>query len=151
MKNNNILIIVLIVLLISAFAVIFRFSNQYGEKSLGLSRVIAQKIIDVLDSIHKLDNPTTALNITHKIVRKTAHFSLYASVWAIAMALMTLIMNKPLKYKVITSLSIGVLYAISDEIHQIFIEGRTALATDVLIDSLRSNSRYRNYHIVYKE
>ena len=141
----------MIILLISAFAVIFRFSNQNGEKSLGLSRVIAQKIVDVVDGIHKLDNPTTALNITHKIVRKTAHFSLYAAVGAIAMALMTLIMNKPLKYKVIASLTIGVLYAISDEIHQLFIEGRTALATDVLIDSLRSNSRYRNYHIVYKE
>ena len=40
------------------------------------------------------------------------------------------------KLKVIISLSIGVIYAISDEIHQMFIAGRTAKPTDVFIDTL---------------
>ncbi len=34
------------------------------------------------------------------------------------------------------SLIIGILYAISDEIHQLFVPGRSGKVTDVIIDSL---------------
>lgn len=40
-----------------------------------------------------------------------------------------------LKYKFLISLLVGQIYAITDEIHQSFIPGRTASARDVCIDT----------------
>ena len=40
------------------------------------------------------------------------------------------------KEKISISLLVGILYAISDEIHQKFVPGRSCQITDVMIDSL---------------
>ena len=40
-----------------------------------------------------------------------------------------------LKYKFLISLLVGLIYAVSDEIHQSFIPGRTASIRDVCIDT----------------
>lgn len=67
-------------------------------------------------------------------IRKTAHFSVY-------LLLGVLVMNALRRSGVIglkaVALAIGicVLYAVSDEVHQLFVPGRGGQARDVLIDS----------------
>ena len=64
------------------------------------------------------------------------------------MAIMVIGTKLKTKNKILCALSIGVIYAISDEIHQIFTDGRTGLITDIFIDSLRGSNRF-TYNINY--
>ena len=64
----------------------------------------------------------------------TAHFSIYA---ALGLSVISLTFTYDIKNKkrILITLISGVLYAISDEIHQTFIPGRSGQVTDVMIDS----------------
>ena len=69
------------------------------------------------------------------IIRKLAHFSIYALVGVWIMAFMSTFDIKLYK-KWIISMLVGVLYAASDEFHQSFVPGRGPSIVDVGIDSL---------------
>lgn len=68
------------------------------------------------------------------IVRKTAHFSLYAVLGVLSF--LSVISYRNLKYRFRISISAGIclLYASSDEFHQLFVSGRSAEIRDVCID-----------------
>ena len=70
------------------------------------------------------------------IVRKTAHFSIYAmlGIWTINFALTFEKLST--KRKIIYTILFCLFYATTDEIHQIFIEGRSSEIRDILIDTL---------------
>lgn len=76
------------------------------------------------------------------IARKLAHFSEYAFLAMLAIASFSShipdeqsLDAKEHKMAFFSAIAVAVLYAISDEIHQAFVPGRSALATDVLVDS----------------
>lgn len=140
MKNNikiNILRMILIVLLIGTFGLIFGFSSQDGKESSGVSRKVTETITKGIKSIQEKpkDEKEKIISRIEHIIRKIAHFSIYAVVGALLMALF-----KTYKLKEINSISysliLGTIYAISDEIHQCFIPGRGPQVTDVIIDSI---------------
>lgn len=117
--------------------VIFKFSSEDSGESTSTSDLVINYIINI--------NPFTKhLDIVQKEeikeqmklpIRKLAHFSIYTLLGISVMChISTYKINK---YKKITiSLLIGMMYAISDEIHQLFIPGRSGQVTDVLIDSI---------------
>ncbi len=140
MKNNikiNILRMILIVLLIGTFGLIFGFSSQDAKESSGVSRKVTETITKGIKSIQEKpkDEKEKIISRIEHIIRKIAHFSIYAVVGALLMALF-----KTYKLKEINSISysliLGTIYAISDEIHQCFIPGRGPQVTDVIIDSI---------------
>lgn len=132
----NLLRAILIILLIALFSTIFNFSGQDGEKSGSLSREITESVTKDIKKIQQLETnkKEEVLDAVEHFIRKLAHFSLYTLVGILAMSLMSTYHLKKIKKMGIT-LGIGVLYAISDEIHQSFIPDRTPLVGDVLIDS----------------
>lgn len=124
-------------LLAITFIVIFNFSNEDSIKSGNTSKKITNEITKNIDSIQKLDKveKTKELDRIESIIRKIAHFSLYTLVGILLMAICsTYNLNEIIR--IIISLLSGIVYAISDEIHQMFIAGRTAKPTDVFIDTL---------------
>ena len=68
------------------------------------------------------------------IARKTAHFSLYAILGLLSF--LTVISYRNLKFGLRTALSAAIclLYAVSDEVHQLFVPGRSGEIRDVCID-----------------
>lgn len=120
---------IFLILVIVNCIIIFLFSNQVADDSGATSGKLVELIIKI---IPQLD---AQREILHFIVRKLAHFSIYT-------LLGILIMNYVLTYKRslyqsgITSLFFGFVYAITDEIHQLFIEGRSCEFRDVCIDTL---------------
>ena len=132
----NILRGALFILLIITFIFIFNFSNQNGEISGGLSREITEDMTKNVQSIKKLEEneKNKVLKKIEHIIRKTAHLLLYTLIGIITMSLMCTYNVKGSK-RIETSLIVGVVYAVSDEIHQIFIPDRTASIIDVGIDS----------------
>ena len=133
----NIIRAILIILLLGTFFMIFGFSNQNAEKSGGLSKRVTEEVTKNIKPIQNLekDQKENVLHRIESVIRKIAHFSIYTIV---GLLLMSLLSTYPLKenIKIITSLGIGVLYAISDEVHQLFISGRSGQITDVLLDSM---------------
>ena len=68
-------------------------------------------------------------------VRKLAHFSIY-TLLGIFLMLFFITFEGNIKTKVIYVVIICILYAISDEIHQSFSDGRTPMIRDVFIDTM---------------
>ena len=126
MKNKkiNIIRIILIILLFITFARIFSFSNQNGVQSSGVSRKVTKILINNIKKVQAMskEEKKIFMNNAEKIIRKLAHFSIYTVVGFLMMALMSTYNAKTI-IRVSISFGIGVIYAISDEIHQYFIPG----------------------------
>lgn len=136
--QKNVLRGILIVLLLCTFYIIFGFSSQDGEKSGGISKKITEFILENSSKYNSLEQTKKeeVTKRTEKIIRKIAHFSIYTLVGFLLMALFSTYENIKRKYQIYISAIIGILYAISDEIHQSFTPGRGPKITDVFIDSL---------------
>ena len=109
--------------------VIFCFSNQVSDDSTKLSNGFIKSTICKIDN----KNCNKTIEKTFKPVRKCAHFCVY-------LILGLLVMNcfKVNKKYIIYSLIICLLYSISDEVHQMFVPGRSGEVLDVFIDTFGS-------------
>ena len=133
----NILRIILILLLLCTFLIIFGFSSQDGETSGGLSRNITNKILQLSSKYNNLEQEEKdqVSDRTEKIIRKIAHFSIYTLVGLLLMGLLSTYKIKE-NWRIMLSVLLGMIYAISDEIHQGFTPGRSPRIADVYIDTL---------------
>jgi VanZ family protein len=69
-----------------------------------------------------------SVDVCHMLVRKAAHFTEYG-------ILFWLLVRGPMKQRPYLALMLCVVYALTDEGHQIFVPGRTASLYDVALDS----------------
>ena len=74
-------------------------------------------------------------DVLQPIVRKTAHFSIYTLLGFFTMNF-ALTFNADKYKRGIASWGAGTLYAVTDELHQYFVPGRSCEFRDVCIDSL---------------
>ena len=134
MKKNKIYILrtIFMILIIFSFIIIFLFSNQNGDNSSSLSQGLIRNVLKIF--IKNEENLNQAIGFLEPIVRKLAHFSIYAFLGVWEMAFMETYKLKSNK-KILICLIVGFLYALSDEFHQSFIGERNASILDVLIDS----------------
>lgn len=104
-------------------ALIFVFSSQNSDQSSKSSGFIVM-LVKLLGDFENIEF----------IVRKMAHFSIYA---ALGLSIYQTLKTYPLKskYIFIFSLIFCFLYACSDEFHQSFSPGRSPQFSDVLIDT----------------
>lgn len=119
--------------------VIFMLSAQPAASSNSLSRGITRMIVETVGRVLPLDIEMSTVNdivtqLNH-LVRKMAHFSAYA--------LLGFLTSHALhkngiqgRRAFLLSMCICVIYAASDEIHQLFVPGRGCQLKDVMIDSL---------------
>ena len=118
--------IILGTLLVIWLIIIFMFSNQTADKSTGVS----DKFVSSITNILNIKNKDEEISI---IVRKTAHFMEYF-ILGILLFLNLRLYN--LDNKLIIGIIFCFIYAVSDEVHQIFIDGRTPKLLDIFIDTL---------------
>lgn len=127
------------IILIFWLGLIFSFSNQPSNTSSNTSSRMMDKIVNITENItnNELDD-ITKNNIYEygmKPLRKCAHFFLY---FILGILLCSLIYQYKLNNIIIVSLLFCLLYACSDEIHQLFITGRSGNIKDVFIDTMGS-------------
>lgn len=134
MKKITIKIILVIIWMI----VIFCFSNQKATESSKLSDGFIKNTISRV--MH--DDSESTIKKFVKPVRKSAHFCVYLILGLLVMNCFNI--NK--KY-ILYSVLICLLYSISDEIHQIFVPGRSCEFLDVIIDTFGS---FLGSSIIYK-
>ena len=129
MKENKkykiwIIRIILLILIFLWMNIIFGFSAQKSEESSGLSQMI----------VRWFTNNENLIPILEHIIRKLAHFSIYA-VGGILIFGFCQTFSISLKRKIGYTIIVGALYAATDEFHQLFVGGRSGQVSDVLIDT----------------
>ncbi len=122
------------ILVIIWIILVFAFSNQNGDKSQGMSDIITDRIVKVVTKLNPDIKYKSAKDTTNFIVRKIAHFTIYFIGGILIFNFIDTFSIKT-KNKLLISILIVILYAVSDELHQLFISERTAQIRDVLIDS----------------
>lgn len=116
-------IIISWMLLVIWMIFIFIMSSFNGNISSNQSGSIADLIYNLFDI-----SDTEKVSL---IVRKCAHVSEF---FILGILVINLISKYNVKYSYLISFIVCVLYASSDEFHQLFVSGRSGQVTDVLID-----------------
>ena len=122
----------LLILLAVVFwmAIIFKLSAQPGEQS----NLLSTKVTTIIVSLAKLFRPDVNVMSLNYFIRKCAHFLAY-----LVLGIVMLFAMKRIGYTgkkgVVFTLLLCISYAITDELHQAFVPGRTPKLLDVLIDS----------------
>ncbi len=122
----------LLILLAVVFwmAIIFKLSAQPGEQS----NLLSTKVTTAIVSLAKLFRPDVNVVSLNYFIRKCAHFLAYLVLGIIVLFAMRRI-GVMGKQGVVFTLLLCIGYAITDELHQAFVPGRTPKLLDVLIDS----------------
>ena len=130
--------IILVSLTVLWMLSIFMFQNQPSEKSTEKSHSLITKTIV---NIYKVFNPNISDEQIEEIietwdvpVRKTAHFTEY---FILGVLIFLTLRSFDIK-NIYIMILLCFLYACSDEIHQLFVEGRDGNIVDVLIDTFGS-------------
>ncbi len=118
-------------------ALIFCFSSQNADISSQTSGSVIESVAEIFypgfsDMTDTQQNEI--IGTFQFIARKTAHFTLYAVLGALSF--LSVISYRSLKYRLRIFISLGIclLYAASDEFHQMFVAGRSGEIRDVFID-----------------
>lgn len=132
MIKFNIKILVSCLLVLMWMAVIFLLSAQDGTSSGDLSHAFTDWLLSFLRAM--LPNSIFESIDWHFLMRKSAHFLAYF-ILSLLIFNATQLSSFSKKNAILFTLIISILYAISDEIHQMFVPGRGPAVKDVLIDS----------------
>lgn len=133
--------------------IIFSLSSQPGTKSNELSKKVTKQIIETTEKVVMLNDSnkpkTNLVNKLNDVVREYAHAAVYLVLGVLVMN--AFIMSGVKGYKAFAfSLIFCILYAITDEIHQLFVPGRGTEVTDVLIDGIGALIGIGIYKAIYK-
>ena len=150
--------IILGILIIIWMITIFLFSNQDGMESENTSDIITNRLvnetiennIEIEENVDNTNNENinNSVNVAkynyefemykgevRLVVRKSAHFIIYL-VGGFLLFNFFRTYNISLRNQIIYAVLGIILYASSDEFHQLFVNGRTARVEDVLLDTL---------------
>lgn len=126
------------ILLVGWMTVIFCFSAQPAEESSQLSGSVAYQVVDTTDKMFGMEwSMQQIFFYTQKLdfpIRKAAHMTEYA-ILALLSFLFYGTMGKQGKMCYLLSVVTAAVYASTDEIHQLFVPGRSGQVRDVCIDT----------------
>ena len=110
--------------------IIFCFSHQPGSESLEVSSWFAE-LLRTIASILNISSTEVDLSL---LVRKGAHLTEFAILGLLLLIALYFTREKLLSSSNI-AFAIGATYGVFDELHQLFIPGRSCQISDMLIDA----------------
>lgn len=120
--KRKIYVIISWVLVAAVMIFIFLMSSANGETSSAMSNSLLMRIIEL-----------TGLDISSHFIRKAAHFSEFAALSFLLSNAVFATFNT--KKSTLIAFPLACLYAVTDELHQLFSDGRACSVKDMLIDS----------------
>lgn len=128
--------VVFALLTIACMVTIFMFSGDNASASSNKSGRVTKTAVETFVKDYDEMSPEKQQSVLDKaehIVRKLAHFSIYTLLGFLAS--FTVGRRRLFSRKSLGVIVFCFLYACSDEIHQLFVPGRSGMFTDVLIDT----------------
>ncbi len=141
----NISLIILVIFLI------FSFSSQDGDESGSLSDALLIKIYQVFhhEELTEDEEELIIEENTH-LIRKSTHFTIY-----LILGLLVFNLYKDLwgitPTSVIFAIILCFVYSITDEIHQLFVAGRSGEILDILIDTAGASIGILIYYFISRK
>lgn len=133
------------VLVAGWMVVIFAFSAQTSTQSSQLSGGILGWLLQKLG----LQESPDMLGLLHELIRSLAHGLIFFVLgWLTRRAFATMLLRPRVQMGL--TLLLGLLYALSDEIHQIFVPGRACQWQDLLVDAAGIGLAIAGYHVWQK-
>lgn len=137
MKKENIWLIISIILVVFWMVLVFKLSGEISEVSGKRSGSVIESIIMFFNKNISETKLQTLIEYLQPLVRKIAHFLLYMLGGFLIYNLINFALKNFSRAKcLLISVLVGSFYAITDEIHQLFVPGRSGELRDVIIDSL---------------
>lgn len=130
MKHKKRIAITFLIVAAGCVLGMFYFSNQNGDRSNGISEDIVLHILNLLSV--SPDSSIKVMDLANFVIRKLAHFTEYTVLGIGLCGLMRVLVKR---YWGLTAIVLGAVLASLDEFHQLFIPGRSAMVSDVVIDS----------------
>ena len=134
MKRKTVLRIISIIFVLAWMVVVFLLSHEAANESSETSSGFITAIIKLFNRNIEQQELDKIVLVVQPIVRKLAHFTLY-TIGGMLINIMFINFKEYITKIKLTSFLLGATYAITDEIHQLFIPGRSGEIRDVLIDS----------------
>lgn len=134
------------ILLIGWLILIFYMSSQTGGESGSLSKEIATITGKLLNHLFSFDLQWF-VETFEVVIRKIAHMTEYFILFVISCSTFK---EYNIKHFDTLALLFTVLYATTDEIHQLYIPGRYGCLSDVLIDSTGAILAFLIWHLIKK-
>lgn len=138
MKNRKLWLVLTLLATLAVAGLIFFFSSQKAEDSDRVSAAIVEPTLRALFPDYRDMSAETLMSLRRAVtfaVRKLAHFSLFT---VLGLCLMGHVWvwrpEKPLRPTALLAWGISALYAASDEVHQMLVDGRSPELRDVAID-----------------
>lgn len=136
--------IIKLLFLVSWLATIYYLSSQNGELSGDLSNSLLYKV----GVFFNVSDPANFVLQYESLFRKFAHFSEYCILgFLLYLTLIEFVHHKTLLLTIV----LCVIYAISDEIHQLYVVGRVFAFVDIVIDSIGAYCGSSFIHLLYTE
>ncbi len=116
---------------------IFAFSAENAaestESSDSVLRVVLSAVRRDFSSLSNAEQTVMLEQYSH-LIRKSAHFSIYALLGFLLNAALVSSRVRP-NLSLALAPAVGLIYAATDEVHQLFVPGRSGAVTDVLLDT----------------
>lgn len=130
--------VILLLLLLSLMTAIFILSHQpavvSSEISGGLIYRVLNFVMSGFDSLSEQERAEAVESLQY-LFRKGAHATAYATMGALSLGFMLTFDFRKKWLTAAIAFLFSFLYAVSDEVHQLFIEGRSGQLSDVVLDS----------------
>ena len=152
MKHKKIIIFSILLLVLSMIT-IFLFSSESGISSNETSKTVAKEVLKVV----KKDKEVTEqeVNDFYKsnivIIRKVAHLTEFAILGFLMINTYQLIKKELNKKAIAISTFLSFIYACTDELHQYFVNGRTARILDIFVDTTGALLGCLLFYLIYKK
>lgn len=138
MKNKRIFFLVFWwVLTVAVMSFIFYFSSENAEQSSATSTGFLYWLLNVFfpDFSHFDESVKLAfMESIHGVVRKCAHFTVFAALGFCSLNAFRFTLKLKIHFTALICAAFCYLYAVSDEIHQLFEVGRSCEFFDTIID-----------------
>lgn len=126
-----------VICLIGWMGLIFYFSHQTAEESSAISgsliSFLAQRFYPGFNLLSLLERQEVIASL-QEIVRSVAHYCIFGGLGFFAYLTFVSYTNLKYKVRIFWMLETGLLYAIIDEFHQSFVDGRSMQIVDILVD-----------------
>lgn len=142
--------VIKLILIILWMGVIFSFSSDDADQSTIKSDGVIIKITETALNKKLSDKEKKEYTTKYIVpVRKSAHFTLY-----FILGILVFLFVKDftvISYKVVLiSVIVVLLYSISDEVHQLFVPGRSGEVLDVMIDTMGGFISCNILYLIYR-
>ena len=113
----------------------FMFSSEVAVESSSTSGNIIRSLISLFEPDISLDTLELKVELYQPIIRKLAHLMLYI-IGGLLISNSLEQYKGNIKYTKTLSVLLGMLYATTDELHQLLVPGRSGEIVDILIDTI---------------